>query len=125
MFTTLKGCLRKKKKSQITNLMLHLRKQGKEQQTEFKISWRKWIIRIRAEINESKYKTEIQNIKKLQIDGETMATAKYFIFLGSKITADSDCCFEIKRRLLLWRKVITNLDSILKSRDIILLTNVC
>jgi len=57
-----------------------------------------------------------------QIDGETVAD---FIFLGSKITADGDCSHEIKRRLLLGRKVMTNLDSILKSRDIILPTKVC
>ena len=56
-----------------------------------------------------------------QIDGETVAD---FIFLGSKITADGDCSHEIKRRLLLERKVITNLDSILKSRDITLSTKV-
>ena len=55
-----------------------------------------------------------------QIDGETMETVRYFIFLGSKITADADCSHEIKRRLLLGRKTVTNLDSILKSRDIIL-----
>ena len=57
-----------------------------------------------------------------QIDGETMVD---FIFLGSKITADGDCSHEIKRRLFLGRKVMTNLDSILKSRDITLLTMVC
>ena len=55
-----------------------------------------------------------------QIEGETVATAADFIFLGSKITADGDCSHEIKRRLLLGRKVMTNLDSILKSRDIAL-----
>ena len=53
-----------------------------------------------------------------QIDGETMEIVKDFIFLGSKITANSDCSHEIKRHLLLGRKVINNLDSILKSRDI-------
>ena len=58
------------------------------------------------------------------IDGETMETVKDFIFLGSKITADDDCSHEIKRRLLLGRKAMTNLDSILKSRDIILSTKV-
>ena len=52
-----------------------------------------------------------------QIDGETMETVRDFIFLGSKITADGDCSHEIKRRLLLGRRVMTNLDSILKSRD--------
>ena len=58
------------------------------------------------------------------IDGETMETARDFIFDGSKITADGDCSHEIKRRLLLGRKAMTNLDSILKSRNIILPTNV-
>ena len=60
-----------------------------------------------------------------QIDGETVDTVSDFIFLGSKITADGDCSHEITRHLLLGRKVMTNLDSILKSRDITLLTNVC
>ena len=55
-----------------------------------------------------------------QIDGETVETAADFIFLGSRITADGDCCHEIKRHLLLGRKVMTNLDSIFKSRDITL-----
>ena len=59
-----------------------------------------------------------------QIDGETMGTVKDFIFLGSKITADGDCSHEIKRHLLLGRKVMTNLDSILKSRDVTLSTKV-
>ena len=59
-----------------------------------------------------------------QIDGETIETVTDFIFLGSKITADSDCSHEIKRRLLLGRKVMTNLDSIFKSRDITLPTKV-
>ena len=60
-----------------------------------------------------------------QIDGETVERVDAFIFLGSKITADGDCSHEIKRRLLLGRKVMTNLDSILKSRDITLSTKVC
>ena len=59
-----------------------------------------------------------------EIDGETVETVSDFIFLGSKITADGDCIHEIKRRLLLGRKVMTNLDSILKSRDITLPTKV-
>ena len=59
-----------------------------------------------------------------EIDGETVETVSDFIFLGSKITADSDCSHEIKRRLLLGRKVMTNLDSIFKSRDIALPTKV-
>ena len=59
-----------------------------------------------------------------QIDGEKVETVVYFIFWGSKITADGDCSHEIKRRSLLGRKVMTNLDSILKSRDITLPTKV-
>ena len=59
-----------------------------------------------------------------QIDGETMETVIDFIFLGSKITVDCDCSHEIKRRLLLGRKAMTNLDSLLKSRDITLPTKV-
>ena len=59
-----------------------------------------------------------------QIDGETMETVREFIFLGSKITADGDCSHEIKRYLLLGRKAMTNLDGILKSRDITLPTKV-
>ena len=64
-------------------------------------------------------------ISSWQIGGKTMETVRYFIFLGSKITADGDCSHEIKRSLLLERKVMTNLDSILKSRDITLSTKVC
>ena len=60
-----------------------------------------------------------------QIDGQTVETVSDFIFWGSKITEDGDCSHEIKRRLLLGRKVLTNLDSLLKSRDITLATEVC
>ena len=60
-----------------------------------------------------------------QIDGETMETVRDLVIFGSKITADGDCSHEIKRRLLLGRKVMNNLDSILKSRDITLSTKVC
>ena len=72
-------------------------------------------------------KTEIMPsgpITSWQIDGETMETVTDFIFLGSQITADGDCIHEIKRRLLVERKVMTNLDSILKNRDITLPTKV-
>jgi len=72
-------------------------------------------------------KTKIMSsgpITSWQIDGETVETVADFIFLCSKITADGDCSYEIKRRLLLGRKVMTNLDSILKSRDITLSTKV-
>src|SRR5574337_82432 len=73
------------------------------------------------------YKTKIMisgPITSWQIDGETVETVADFIFLGSKIIADVDCSHEIKRRLLLGRKVMTNLDSIFKSRDITLSTEV-
>ena len=65
------------------------------------------------------------SIISLEIDGETMETVTDFIFLGSKIIADGDCSHEIKRRLLLGRKAMTNLDSVLQSRDITLPTKVC
>ena len=64
-------------------------------------------------------------ISSWQIDGETMETVTDFIFWGSKITADGECSHEIKRHLLLGRKAMTNLDSVLKSRDITLPTKVC
>ena len=69
-------------------------------------------------------KNELSYIVKMQIGTTTMETEKYFIFGGSKITADGDCSHEIKRHLLLGRKAMTNLDSISKSRDITLLTKV-
>ena len=69
-------------------------------------------------------KTKIMASGSWEIDGETVETVSDFIFGGSKITADSDCSHEIKRRLLLRRKVVTNLDSIFKSRDITLPTKV-
>ena len=65
------------------------------------------------------------HINSWQIDGETMETVRDFIFLGSKITGDGDCSHKIKTHLLLGRKGMTNLDSILKSRDITLPTKVC
>ena len=68
--------------------------------------------------------TPLQYSMLWEIDGETVETVSDFVFLGSKITADGDCSHEIKRCLLLGRKVMTNLDSIFKSRDITLLTKV-
>ena len=59
-----------------------------------------------------------------QIEGENVEVVTYFLFWGSKITADGDCCLEVRRCLLLGRKAMTNLDSVLKSRDITLLTKV-
>ena len=65
------------------------------------------------------------SITSWQVEGKKSGKVTHFILLGSKITADSDCSHEIKRHLLLGRKIMTNLDSILKSRDITLLTKVC
>ena len=89
-------------------------------------------MKVKAESEKVGLKLKIQKTKIIasspitswQRDGETMETVADFIFLGSKITADDDCSHEIKRCLLLGRKVMTNLDSILKSRDIPLPTKV-
>ena len=91
------------------------------------------LMKVKEESEKADLKLNIQKIKIMasspitswQIDGETMETVTDFIFLNFKITADGDCSHEIKRHLLLEGKVMTNLDSILKSRDITLLTNVC
>ena len=80
-------------------------------------------VGLKLNIQKSKI-TASGPITSWQIDGETLETVRDFIFLGSKITADGDCSHEIKRRLLLGRKVMTKLDSILKSRDITLPTKV-
>ena len=90
------------------------------------------LMKVKEENEKVGLKLNIQKTKIMasgpitprQIDGETMETVTDFIFLDSKITADGDCSHEIKRRLLLGRKAITNLDSILKSRDITLPTKV-
>ena len=90
------------------------------------------LMKVKEESEKVGLKLSIQKTKIMasgpitswQIDGETVETMADFIFLGSKITADGDCSHEIKRRLLLGRKVMTNLDSILKSRDITLPTKV-
>ena len=82
-------------------------------------------MKVGLKLNIQKTKTMASgSITSRQIDGEKVETVVDFIFLGSKITADGDCNHEIKRRLLLGRKVMTNLDSILKSRDITLPTKV-
>ena len=86
------------------------------------------LMKMKVEIEKVGLKFNIQKTKIIasspitswQIDGETVETVADFIFLGSKITADGDCSYEIKRCLLLGRKVMTNLDSIFKSRDITL-----
>ena len=91
------------------------------------------LMKVKEESEEAGLKFNIQKTKILisgpitswQIDGETVETVSDFVFWGSKITADGDCSHEIKRHLLPRRKAMTNLDNILKSRDIILLTKVC
>ena len=88
-------------------------------------------MKVKEESEKAGLKLNIQKTKIMasgpitswQIDGETMEIVRNFIFLGSKITADGDCCHEIKRCLLLGRKAMTNLDSISKSRDITLPTS--
>ena len=82
--------------------------------------------KVGLKLNSQKTKIRASGpITSWQINGETVETVRDFIFLGSKITADADCSHEIKGHLLLGRKVMTNLDSILKSRDITLPTKVC
>ena len=84
------------------------------------------LMKVKEESEKAGLKLKIQKTKFMafgpitswQIDGETMETVTGFIFLGSKITTDGDCSHGIKRHLLLWRRAVTNLDSILKSRDV-------
>ena len=91
------------------------------------------LMKVKEESEKAGLKLNIQKTKIMasgpiiswQTDGETMETVTDIIFLGSKITADGDCSHEVKRHLLLGREAVTNLDSILKSRDITLLTKVC
>ena len=90
------------------------------------------LMRVKEESEKASLKLNIQKMKIMasgsvtswQIDGETMETVTDFIFLGSRITVDSDCSHEIKRHLLYGRRAMTNLDSVLKSRDTTLLTKV-
>ena len=92
-----------------------------------------FLMKVKEESEKVGLKLNIQKTKIMasgpitswQIDGETVERVRDFIFLGSKITANGDCSHEIMRRLLLGRKVMTNLDSILKSRDITLPTKIC
>ena len=100
-----------------------------ESEEEFK----SLMMKVKEESEKVGLKFNIQKTKIMasgpitswEIDGETVETVADFNFLGSKITADGDCSHEIKRRLLLGRKVMTNLDSIFKSRDMTLPTKVC
>ena len=90
------------------------------------------LMKVKEESEKAGLKLNIQKMKikassliiSWKIDGETMETVTDYIFLGAKITADGDCSHEIKRRLLLGRKAMTNLDSILKKRDVTVLTKV-
>ena len=101
--------------------------------TESKEELKSFLMKVKEESEKVGLKLNIQKTKIMasgpiaswQIDGETMETVTDFIWGGSKITADGDCSQEIKRRLLLGRKVMTNLGSLLKSRDITLSTKVC
>ena len=99
--------------------------------TESKEELKSCLLKVKEENEKAGLKLNFQKkimasgpITSWQIDGETMETVTNFIFLGSKITSDGECRHEIKRHLLLGRKAMTNLDSILKSRDITLLTKV-
>ena len=91
------------------------------------------MMRVKEKSKKAGSKLHVQNTKIMasglitswQIEGEKLGTVADFVFLGSKITEDGDCSHEIKRHLLLERKAMRNLDSILKSRDITLLTKVC
>ena len=99
---------------------------------ESEVELKSLLMKVKEESEKVGVKPNIQKTKIMgtspitswQIDGDTVQTVADFIFLGSKITADCDCSHEIKRRLLLGRKLMTNLDSILKSRDITLPTKV-
>ena len=101
--------------------------------TESEEELKSLLMKVKEESEKVGLKLKIQKTKIMapgpitswEIDGETVETVSDFIFLGSKINADGDCSHEIKRRLLLGRKVMTNLDSIFKSRDITLPRKVC
>ena len=100
--------------------------ESKEGLKSLLLKWKEESEKVGLKLNIQKTKIMASGpIPSWQIDGETMETVKDFIFLNSKIPADGVCSHEIKRCLLLWRKVMTNLDSILQSRDITLSTKVC
>ena len=100
--------------------------------TESKEKLKSLLMKVKEQIEKADLKLNIQKTKIMasspitswQIDGKTMETVREFIFLGSKITADADCSHDIKRHLFLGRKAMTNLDNILKSRDVTLPTNI-
>ena len=101
--------------------------------TESKEELKNLLMKVKEESKKADLKINIQNTKIMasgpitswQIDGEKRANSDRLYFLDSKITVDGDCSHEVKRHLLLGRKAMTNLDSVLKSRDITLLTKVC
>ena len=93
-------------------------------ESEDESEWEEWKLGLKLNIQKTKIVAS-NLITSWQIDGETMETVTDFIFLGSKITAEGDCDHETKRHLFFGRKAVTNLDSILKSRDITLPTKVC
>ena len=103
-----------------------------DSEAESKEELKSLLMKVKVECEKAGLKLKIQKMKIMafspinswQIDGKTVETVRDFIFLGSKITADGDCSHEIKRHLLLGRKAMTNLDSVLKSKDIILPTKV-
>ena len=100
--------------------------EGKEELKSLLMNLKEDSEKVGLQLNFKKTKIMASGpITSWQIDGETVETVADFIFLGSKITADGDCSHEIKRHLLLGREIMTNLDNILKSRDIALPTKVC
>ena len=100
--------------------------ESEEELKNFLINMKEESEKVGLKLNDEKMKIMASGpITSWEIDGETVETVSDFIFLGSQITADGDCSHGIKRCLLLGRKVMTNLDSILKSRDITLPTKVC
>ena len=109
-----------KRKQELKSLLMKVKEKSKEAGLKLNIQKKE-----KKNLNIQKTKTmALGPITSWQIDGKTMETVTDFIFLGSKISGDDDCSHEIKRHLLLERKVMTNLNSILKSRDITLLTQV-
>ena len=100
--------------------------EGEEELKSFLMKVKKESEKVSLKLNIQKMKIMASgSITSWEIDGETVETVSDFIFGGSKITADGDCSHEIKRRLLLGREVMTNLDSTLKSRDVTLPTKLC
>ena len=130
------GCSPQGRKESDTTERVHFTKSVADDTTlmaESEEELKSLLMKVKEESEKVGLKLNIQKMKIMasgpitswQIDGETVETVSDFIIWGSKITADGDCSHKIKRHLLLGRKVMTNLDSILKSRDITLPTKVC